>query len=128
MFISKYETSLIIHFCSSSENFDLKMKYAENAVQDLELRLRQLSSLTENINPCLDTVPRDCSEVQSNKSGVYLIRPIKSNKPFNVTCDMDIDGGGWTVSRSPFEFDINLVNLLNILKICKSGESNRYIN
>ncbi|XP_072176409.1 fibrinogen-like protein A [Diadema setosum] len=45
-------------------------------------------------------LPRDCSEIdqsQSGKSGLYEVQPAGGNPSFQVYCDMDTDGGNWTV-------------------------------
>ncbi|XP_071487668.1 ficolin-2-like [Diadema antillarum] len=47
-----------------------------------------------------DVLPRDCLEVQqnvANVTGVYTILPDGCGQPFQVYCDMEADGGGWTV-------------------------------
>ncbi|KAJ8022040.1 Fibrinogen C domain-containing protein 1-B [Holothuria leucospilota] len=46
--------------------------------------------------------PRDCQEVleqctTQSVSGVYLIRPDGYDEAFEVYCDHQVDGGGWTV-------------------------------
>ncbi|KAJ8035654.1 Fibrinogen-like protein A [Holothuria leucospilota] len=46
--------------------------------------------------------PRDCQEVfqqcsKNNASGVYLIKPDGYDEAFEVFCDNQVDGGGWTV-------------------------------
>nr|GBN25781.1 hypothetical protein AVEN_52990-1 [Araneus ventricosus] len=50
--------------------------------------------------------PIDCADILRNgynKSGVYVIWPksrLTNDRPLNVFCDMDTDGGGWTVRFS----------------------------
>ncbi|XP_022097048.1 ficolin-1-like isoform X2 [Acanthaster planci] len=46
------------------------------------------------------TSPKDCSEAFTNgatASGVYTVQPEDDGSPFEVYCDMETDGGGWTV-------------------------------
>ena len=46
----------------------------------------------ENIRDCGDLVG-----VEGKTSGVYKIHPFRSAEGIFVYCDLDTDGGGWTV-------------------------------
>ena len=70
--------------------------------------------------------PRDCNDIPSGPplSGVYTIYPSlpESSKHFDVYCDMDTDGGKWTVSMSVKSINRNITRKFS-LKVGKVSTS-----
>ncbi|PIK58525.1 hypothetical protein BSL78_04549 [Apostichopus japonicus] len=56
--------------------------------------------------------PKDCRDVKSqcstsNSSGVYIIKPDGFEEPFEVYCNNDVGGGGWTVIQRRDSSSVN---------------------
>uniref|UniRef100_UPI003AAF2AF6 fibroleukin-like n=1 Tax=Centroberyx gerrardi TaxID=166262 RepID=UPI003AAF2AF6 len=62
---------------------------------------RQLSTLISSKGKTyVATAKRDCSDHRTRgekNSGIYLVTPDLRNRTFPVLCDMELQGGGWTV-------------------------------
>ncbi|XP_019630201.1 PREDICTED: techylectin-5B-like [Branchiostoma belcheri] len=61
----------------------------------LEKRFHEIANNTDSDKP------QDCKDILDNDettpSGVYMVYPRDNLGGFNVFCDMDTDGGGWTL-------------------------------
>ncbi|KAM5246099.1 angiopoietin-related protein 5 [Ctenodactylus gundi] len=86
------------------------LDYLSNQVNELMNRVLLLT--TEVLRKQLDPFPQrpvqshglDCTDIKDTigsvtktPSGLYIIYPEGSSYPFEVMCDMDYRGGGWTV-------------------------------
>ncbi|VDI71289.1 Hypothetical predicted protein [Mytilus galloprovincialis] len=73
-------------------------------------------TLSECSTPSPDLRPRDCSDLpQGCCSGVYTIYP--ANQKFDVYCDMDTAGFGWTVFQNRINGEVDFYRGWNDYKI-----------
>ncbi|KAM7308729.1 angiopoietin-related protein 7 [Ixodes scapularis] len=76
-------------------------KHLVEALGNLEQRPNHLQLSCVSATPREPQLPVDCwdmlQERGRNISGVYRIRPLNSPEPLFVYCDMETDGGGWTL-------------------------------
>ena len=69
-------------------------------------------------------VPRTCAEILAlapgSPSGTYLIDPNASGAPWPATCDMELDGGGWTGFDVQDVCDDHLAGQIAVVKAAES--------
>lgn len=71
-----------------------------NITQEVPTLRSNITRLEGEVGKFEDTLPQDCSSngsAQSQHSGVRLIHPRGAAKARRVFCDMETNGGGWTV-------------------------------
>ena len=117
---------IIISDVISERLVEIIKKEVVSAVDNLKTEMQccrnetnNATNMSERPTPCPLPVFRDCRDALNNsytQSGVYTIQPDHLS-PFNVYCDMDTDGGGWTVFQrrqdGSEDFYRNWVNYTN---------------
>ncbi|KAI8513559.1 Fibrinogen C domain-containing protein 1 [Branchiostoma belcheri] len=69
--------------------------------RDLDNERSRITALEKRLHEIDSDKPQDCQDIFDNDettpSGVYMVYPRDNLGGFNVFCDMDTDGGGWTL-------------------------------
>nr|XP_039251010.1 uncharacterized protein LOC120328557 isoform X1 [Styela clava] len=128
-FLSSLYSKIAQEGKNSTENHEIiaRRKYEENRMEyqdvpegkqisvttfDTTLAAETLTTPTTKMptpKPEKHVIPTTCAEIYrrgQRRSGVYKIGP-PSGQSFNVFCDMETDGGGWTVIQRRLVGDVN---------------------
>ncbi|GFQ88856.1 techylectin-5A [Trichonephila clavata] len=82
--------------CNLGDKSIFYLDAATEMIEKAKVHFPECSAITSKPTDCGEFLRRDGKK----KSGVYTIWPksrVIENKPIDVFCDMDTDGGGWTV-------------------------------
>ncbi|KAM9823800.1 fibrinogen-like 2a [Neosynchiropus ocellatus] len=96
-------------------NMDNVQAVVDQRVENITGVLNKLSSTCTNecavqTSPQFILAPRDCSDynvLESRKNGVYRVTPDPRNGTFEVLCDMESFGGGWTVIQKRLDGSVS---------------------
>ncbi|XP_045175873.2 fibrinogen C domain-containing protein 1-A-like [Mercenaria mercenaria] len=98
-----------INSCCSDQRTDVKCnvdneRLFSNLSEILNGHQRELKEIFRALNT--ESKPRDCQDIQhlgNEITGVYMIYP-EGTMGFQVRCDMDTAGGGWTVLQKRISY------------------------
>ena len=73
-----------------------RVEDVEDTLSSLDSRLNELIARLDRVERIISPIARDCSGLPpGTTTGIHLLRPVQST--VEAYCDMDTDGGNWTV-------------------------------